>query len=390
MKEILRTTTAWAVLAASCYAQPIEAIEANSPRAHQFMDDLREKRKASDAEYKKETQLGIDLFGASETWTQARVTSLAPSIKTITVGTVGEGRKRFPRDFQVGDWGISRWRFTAVQKTASGGLLVYAGPSDHKPVFLLLQGLDLSKVTDDVRFYLARPVVITQTYSYMAVDGAMKTVLLLECDEAKISKLIEEQIKKDEAAGLGEWTRIDPSSISRNFSAGRPMQSTARRTRGNEKPEPRLSTASVGGPPSKEKGEKDIAPDTNLSAEAPTQVAAATKPEQAGDNEEARHKNEEPATEATEDREARARLADLDKTIAATEMELADLDKTIAATELDVVAAGGTPSSNLHSRSPDARDDVTQLAPWVKLLLYSAFLGPIAVTLAVYYYLRRG
>jgi hypothetical protein len=56
---------------------------------------------------------------------------------------------------------------------------------------MLIRGLDTSKVTDGVDFVLPYPFVIQTTYSYTAVSGAQKTVLVLECKNAKVDEAIE-------------------------------------------------------------------------------------------------------------------------------------------------------------------------------------------------------
>ena len=47
----------------------------------------------------------------------------------------------------------------------------------------------MSKVTDGAEFVLQHPVVIENTYSYTAVSGAQRTILVLECNGDKLKEI---------------------------------------------------------------------------------------------------------------------------------------------------------------------------------------------------------
>lgn len=119
---------------------------------------------------------GINLFG-----TDPKRTDIAHR------GTLS-GKE--PKDFQIGQWGMCSTIFKVVNKVNDKELLLI--PRDvigAEPV--LLRGLDTSKVTDGAQFQIPRPVVIQETYSYVAVSQTKKTVLVFDADPAKVDKEFE-------------------------------------------------------------------------------------------------------------------------------------------------------------------------------------------------------
>ena len=134
---------------------------------------------------------GIDsgryLFGVDERWTAA----FDSKGKSEFAGTLFI--KQLP-DFRVGDWGCSDDFYTVLQKLGENALLA----STRAPVndVVLLRGLDCSKVTDGVEFILQRPVFITGTHTYTALAGDSRTVLLIECDTDRVSKLMAAEVEK--------------------------------------------------------------------------------------------------------------------------------------------------------------------------------------------------
>lgn len=134
---------------------------------------------------------GIDsgrcLFGVDERWTAV----FDSKGKSEFAGTLFI--KQLP-DFRVGDWGCSDDFYTVLQRLGDNALLA----STRAPVndVVLLRGLDCSKVTDGVEFILQRPVFITGTHTYTALAGDSKTVLLIECDTDRVSKLMAAEVEK--------------------------------------------------------------------------------------------------------------------------------------------------------------------------------------------------
>jgi hypothetical protein len=421
MEKMLTTMMVCAFMAESAYAQldvRRPAMRADSPEFRELSRLQSERMTEHEAEHKKQVQLGIDLFGASKMWTEASVTSLgwirfggglsgekrdrSPKTKAMEsrgvtyFGTLGKK----PRDYQVGDWGIPLSPFTTVQKTASNALLVQAGINRHDDVVLLLHGLDVTKVTDDIVFWLPRAVVITKTESYITVNGTTKTVLVLECDEKKVSKVIAEQLEKDEKAGFRLWTRVDTDSMDfaryvesgyrhailegsggTRYSMEFDQMAESDRKYISEETKRRYGNATT---------ESDSEPDRNLPAGASTaQVAAAAERE---DHMVARQDDESPVPDGAADGNTPASFAELDTTIAATEKDLADLARNIATKENGLGSPGESRASESRSSHAHAGDAVTQPVSgtsWVKVLLYSVFLGTIAAALAMHFRLRR-
>ena len=88
-----------------------------------------------------------------------------------------------PSDFAIGDWGCTSITLHLVSKISESAILVTT--TEDAPRVMLVRGIDTSKATDDIEFILQHPVVIEQTYSYTAVSGAQKTVLILDCNKRR-------------------------------------------------------------------------------------------------------------------------------------------------------------------------------------------------------------
>ena len=115
--------------------------------------------------------------------------------KRDVAGTLGDKKHRLLEsfcDFAIGDWGCTIASFRVINRVSKTECLVvpiniYRPYKTFEPV--LIRGLDMSKVTDGVEFVLQYPVVIQTTYTYTAVSGSKKTVLVLEYDETKFKKV---------------------------------------------------------------------------------------------------------------------------------------------------------------------------------------------------------
>ncbi len=74
---------------------------------------------------------------------------------------------------------------------------------------MLLRGLGMTKVTDGTEFLLLHPVEISGTYSYEAVSGGRKTVLVLECNNAKLREIDKKLKTKVEAEQQAAAERVN-------------------------------------------------------------------------------------------------------------------------------------------------------------------------------------
>ncbi len=117
---------------------------------------------------------GRRLFGADERWEK-------PEFRGSMSG------KRLGDPYQIGDWGCTGLSFRIVGMVSNNECLaihVYRGAN-----VVLIRGLDMSKAADGVRFVLQHPFVVQETYSYTTTSGAEKTVIVLECNPAKVKEL---------------------------------------------------------------------------------------------------------------------------------------------------------------------------------------------------------
>ena len=105
-------------------------------------------------------------------------------------------------DFQIGDWGCTDDVFQVIGKVSDNECL--AVPKHPGSQVMLIRGLDMSKVTDGVQFILPSPVVIETTYSYQAVNGGRKTVLVLEFSESKLWRQALDEVIAHDVAQQGQ------------------------------------------------------------------------------------------------------------------------------------------------------------------------------------------
>lgn len=191
----------WALTTAVGYGQPDEH------HAEQMgaLDRTWEKYKA---QVQKDVESGRNLFGADARWGSSSGGKRSP--KEEFGGTL---TGKDPPDFKIGDWGWISGTLRVVSRVSDTECLVTIKyyNKEGKIVDLrsetviqttsgvmLLRGLDMSKVTDGVEFVLQHPVTIENTYRYTTTTGSQKTVLVLECNSAKL-KEIDAKLKADEA-----------------------------------------------------------------------------------------------------------------------------------------------------------------------------------------------
>lgn len=191
MKTIFLTAAVWALTGAVSYGQP-RALEKGSVEAARFLAEAQRRSEARKAAYDKDIKFGRSLFGADERWFDYDRFSVGYS-KSMKVGTL-----KNPTDFKVGDWGCTSTAFRVIGKVSDTECLVL--PRWKGAEVMLIRRLDMSKVTDGAEFILQHPVVIQGTYSYAAVSGAEKTVLVLECNASNLDELIAKASEQAEAA----------------------------------------------------------------------------------------------------------------------------------------------------------------------------------------------
>lgn len=193
MKTILLTMVVWALTGAVSYAQ-VRASDAIRKGSAESLDLLEQTKAMFSGKMtpkeakrrKKAAETGRSLFGTD---------------KQRPKGIDMLKQKYFP-DFKVGDWGYPSNMFRVISKVSNTECLVMPESlrrRNNRSEVMLLRGLDMSKVTDGVEFILQHPIVIPGTYSYTAVSGAKKTVLVLECNDSKLDDFIAKARKQAEA-----------------------------------------------------------------------------------------------------------------------------------------------------------------------------------------------
>jgi len=158
-----------------------------SVEAQDFINGQKERAAAQAALYKKHLEMGSDLFGVSKHW----------SLKAEDTAN-GTLITKYVTEFKIDDWGCTDVAFKVISKVNEKECLVQPQFPDAKT--MLIRGLDMKKVTDDVEFVLQHPIVIQDTYSYKAVSSSKRTVLVLNCDETKFKEVFEKKgpvIKKE-------------------------------------------------------------------------------------------------------------------------------------------------------------------------------------------------
>lgn len=171
--------------ATACYGQ-VRAVESGTPEAAQAIERFIEREKNDQARAKKLVAAGGDLFGGNKR----------------KFDTTNSPLPKVPDEITVGDWGrTGSFSFRVVQKVDDALLIV-----STRNAYFWLQGLDVSKAAEGMEFALPLVVVIPGTKTYTTIDGGTKTVLVMECDEQKVSDFIATVRKKDEEAGWRTWT----------------------------------------------------------------------------------------------------------------------------------------------------------------------------------------
>lgn len=191
MKTIWLTTVVWVLAAAACCGQDIQQLQQNTAAALEQQRAAAKKRRAAALRQQASLAAGRALFGADERWTGKKQSEVSGTLLGKT-----------PPDFRIGDWGCTAVQFKTLSKVSNAECLVMPQVKNAEPS--LLRGLDMSKVTDGVQFILQHPVVIQETYSYNAVSGARKTVLVLEVNESRLA----EATAKIRAAAEAERAKI--------------------------------------------------------------------------------------------------------------------------------------------------------------------------------------
>lgn len=120
-------------------------------------------------------------FGIDPRWLEAR-RSDSP---TRYSGTL---RNSDAKNWSVGDAGCALCTFKAISRVSSTEYLAW--PKTGEDV-VLLRGTDMSRVVDKAEFYFPKVVSITGTFTYSAVTGAKKTVLVLDCSESAIKPFLD-------------------------------------------------------------------------------------------------------------------------------------------------------------------------------------------------------
>jgi len=177
MKYLAATVIAWASLAVVCNGQ-VRALTRGSAGARAAMADVAA-RQADLAEHNRAVEMGRELFGSDKRWSASNENEFSGPLSRKTAD-----------EFKVGDWGCTAVGFKVLNKVSDTECLVL--PSYQDAEVILLRGLDASKVTDGIVFVLQHPVVIEGTFSYTSVAGAQKTVLVLERNESKVTKLADD------------------------------------------------------------------------------------------------------------------------------------------------------------------------------------------------------
>lgn len=134
-----------------------------------------------------ELAAGERLFGSREEYSQT--------------GWRGELADTPPKSWTLGMWGSPMNAFTTVERLSDTEYLLEA-EQRRGGVLVVLTGVDLSKVTDGVRFCLQHPVVINRTYDHSAFEGDKPTKLLV------LDANFEAVLGKKADLTFREWTDV--------------------------------------------------------------------------------------------------------------------------------------------------------------------------------------
>jgi uncharacterized cupin superfamily protein len=172
MKTLFSTVAVWALTAAAGYGQV-------SPEDF----DAIERQRQMLAEGDRLDANGIKLFGTAD--------------KSVTERLSGTLPGKIARDYRIGDWGMPSYAFRVLNKVSKTECLVLPLARGSEP--MLLRGLDTSKVTTGAEFTLHHPVIIHDTYTYTAVSGTEKTILVLDHNVDKLKEILAKQDAEIEA-----------------------------------------------------------------------------------------------------------------------------------------------------------------------------------------------
>ena len=123
---------------------------------------------------------GRKLFGADPRWnTNGAAGTLGRKSKTTRqkgqVASTVTQQGKTPSQFAVGDHGSTEEPFRILNVVSKTECLVM--PLRHGSQPMLIRGVDTSKATDGVEFILQHPVVIQETYRYVAPSAHRKRSL---------------------------------------------------------------------------------------------------------------------------------------------------------------------------------------------------------------------
>ncbi|HEY4760530.1 MAG TPA: SHD1 domain-containing protein [Thermoguttaceae bacterium] len=192
---VVLSANVWVLKAVSCYGQDYGSAEAariisETQRRYEY-DKYQEHKK--EILRKKLLESGKKLFGTHKLWEEA-ISTKSPLLGPLS--------KKDPPDFQVGDWGFITSGLITISQVSKKEYLVLCKYKGDR--ILLIRGMDMTNITDDVEFILQHPVVIRTTYSYVAADGAKNTVLVAESNDAAledaIAKTRDEEAKRQAVA----------------------------------------------------------------------------------------------------------------------------------------------------------------------------------------------
>lgn len=198
MKTVAFSMVVWLMMAVVCYGQMDAVRRGSAEEADVIRNSMQalERQKSQAEAHERCLEAGRALFGADERWTKTKQGAFAGTLL---------GKE--PPDFQIGDWGCTTAQFSVLNKISKTECLVLARAEN--PAAMLLRGLDMSKVTDGAQFVLQHPVVIQTTYSYTAVSGSKKTVVVLAANDTKLAEVTAKIRAAAEAERLAEKAKQD-------------------------------------------------------------------------------------------------------------------------------------------------------------------------------------
>jgi hypothetical protein len=182
---------------------------AGTAEAVQAIQESKQQAADQQRQLEKWLQNGGRLFGGDKRW----------NTNGNYAGTLAAKR---PPDFGVDDWGCTNATFETLSKVSETEYLLLPKYKDSQA--MLVRGLDAARVTDGVEFILQHPVVIEETFSYVATNGSKKTVLVLDTSKfdgfiakqrAAIEAAQEEAKKAAEEALTRKWTTNEATFVAK-------------------------------------------------------------------------------------------------------------------------------------------------------------------------------